>query len=273
VIVEMRWSEEARFEYEPTNPVTNKKPEFLVETADHLYLFEVKCPALIDHQWNRLLNEQHFPARTSASRSLLGDPDRPAGKQATLPRDNVVKDFLSSAQDKFRNFREGKATSAWLIFAWDAEMYEPIGSLNHPESGLLTANSFHKRSGSDEAVTFDAVDGVIILNHLNVLAAALQDRPPVRREDVFAFLEQSYSPNVWLPIRPGTAPGPEMEKAFDLAPAEAMGQIASDYSYIDAVIRLESPDQIALRMKARAQKARMFYGVSRLAFSSVGLIP
>lgn len=83
------------------------------------------------------------------------------GGKATLPRDNPVKDFLISADEKFRNFkREGNFYSV-LFIIWDDFIYEPISAFLAKPAGLFLEDSF-ARDGAGKALRFKNVDAVFL---------------------------------------------------------------------------------------------------------------
>ena len=168
------WPSGTSFEHEPTGRSSPKRPELCV-TAPGLELgIEVKTPAIFEH-WARRSNAPlQFPSR-SMPRNLV---ESVAGESsATLPRDNPVKDFLASAEEKFAPFVSENPDFIGLLFiCWDDYLYEPISSLSHERCGLLTENSFH-RGKDGSAVTFPSVAGVIVLRHLYQLIRACREEP------------------------------------------------------------------------------------------------
>lgn len=225
VLLVADWPNGTRFAFEPANPTTGSKPELAIDTARGLYLFEVKCPSMIDHQARRRANSSQLPVRSplGASPDMRGD--------VTLPRDHVFKEFLESAQSKFANFSK-KPTTALLIVLWNAHMYEAIAVLTHEQAGLLTAGSWHVRDG--QRVAFDAVDGVIVLNHHGILVAAAQERP-ARRQDPFLLGGEGQPPNVWCPNLGRADLEPFLANTFDAWPAEAAA-IAAEYAPMEFVM-------------------------------------
>ncbi|HYJ29718.1 MAG TPA: hypothetical protein VEW25_05190, partial [Allosphingosinicella sp.] len=138
----------------------------MIDTPARQWLYEVKCPAFIDYQDRRDANGRQLPVR-----GPLGDvPGLRDG--TTLPRDNVIKDFLASADRKFRDF-SNKPRTGLLVVLWDGYIFEITSALSHAEAGLLTAKSWHQHDGP--RVPFDALDGVIVLNHLEVIKVAAQE--------------------------------------------------------------------------------------------------
>jgi hypothetical protein len=225
VLFEAPWPAETRFSLEPLNPTTGARPEILVETPAQQWLFEVKCPAFIDYQERRAAQAQQLPVR-----GPLGSIPDIRGS-ATLPRDNVFKDFLESAEIKFTDFSE-KPRTGILVVLWDGYIYEATAALSHQEAGLLTAKSWHVRDGN--RVPFGAVDGVLILNHLEILKLGAQERP-FRREDAFTIGGEGQPPNVWCPNLDRGELDQFVAKLFDAWPLEAVSN-AADYSPKDYVM-------------------------------------
>ena len=90
LLCEAPWPEGTRIECEPQNRVTGARPEFAVRSPERTWLFEVKCPAFIKYQAGRRANPAQLPVR-----SFLRDLPMLQGTEVTLPRDNVLKDFLA----------------------------------------------------------------------------------------------------------------------------------------------------------------------------------
>lgn len=215
------WPEGSALAYEPVNPTTGRRPELSVELDDQVLLIEVKCPALIDHQHRRADAEYHLPARGVAGEFLqgLGDLNR-----LVLPRDNVVKDFLLSSEEKFRAFSQFKPTRGVLVIVWDQHLYEPISSLRHPESGLFTANSF-ARDLDGNRILFKSVEGVIVMDGLGQLGAAAQETEPADAHDPFA-IEPNGRPSAWCPNQPDAVLHARVAEALVTQPIEDLEHFA-----------------------------------------------
>lgn len=209
------WPESTVLKYEPVNPTTGRRPELAIELGDQVLLIEVKCPALIKHQNQRADAKFHLPARGVAGDLFREHRER---DQLVLPRDNVVKDFLVSSQDKFRGFSRVKSTSGVLVIVWDQHLYEPISSLRHPESGLFTANSFARDPGGDR-LSFDAVGGAIVMEGLCRLGAAAQETGLIDATDTFA-IDRLGMPAAWCPNLPDAVLHPLIADALVAQPIE-----------------------------------------------------
>jgi hypothetical protein len=173
-----------------------KRPEAKVETAEAVFLFEVKAPSLLAHQRARSANPIQFPGRTfeEGMRTTIAGDHKP-----TLPRDNPVKDFLISAEEKFAPFHSGKVVFGILAIVWDDFIYEPITTLVHADSkGLLTPATFVKNADGSPR-SFQHVDAVILMRHLQYFqqaaAEALTDR-----KHAFDFGHDDDLPNVLVPV-------------------------------------------------------------------------
>lgn len=169
------WPGDVQFAVEPTVEGSKKNPEITVLHEGVLYGIEVKAPALLAHIEARNKNATQVPARAFPPEmlQLLKNPD----EEMTLPRDNPVKDFLLSADAKFAAFKQ-KADKfiGILVIVWDDHVYEPISSLLHESSGLLTPKSFHVDS-TGIPVRYVSVDGVFLIRHLHQLVRAAGDQP------------------------------------------------------------------------------------------------
>jgi len=168
------WPEGTSFEAEPAAEGTRKNPEVAIHTSEFTLGVEVKAPALFRHQEQRTNNAIQLSARAvpkSMHASLPG-----IEKGITLPRDNPVKDFLASADQKFHGFNHQETFCGILVIVWDDFIYEPISALCHADCGLFTERSFAK-DHQGTPLKFSAVDGVVIIRHLHQLVRACRDEP------------------------------------------------------------------------------------------------
>ncbi len=157
------WSDEQKFIYEPTSGNSKKNPELLVSTPDYNIGIEVKAPKKKEHELKRAACEVQLPARTE----LINIVDK---KTALLPRDNPIKDFLISANEKFREFKKTHNNFIGvLVIVGDDFIYEPISALLSRASGLFTENSFAKDSQGQPKL-FENIDVVILTRHLTSIA-------------------------------------------------------------------------------------------------------
>lgn len=187
------WPSIPMFHSEPSGN-SGKKPELLVRSDSGRTLFEVKAPGLIDHARQRAENPLQIPGRSLTREhieSLAG------GRPLTLPRDNPLKDFLISANEKFADFDQEDGCNI-LIVIWDDHIYEPIAALVNERTGLLTANSFY-RDERDRPIEFPYIDAVIVLRHMNYFISGLAEHPLSDRENAFDFGGEEALPNVFFP--------------------------------------------------------------------------
>lgn len=255
----IEWPYGTVIEFEPINRSNGKRPEFSVRTPERLWLFEVKCPSFITHQENRSNNPHQLPIR-----GFLRDAPHMAGETVTLPRDNTIKDFLLSAQQKFSGFDEGDVTGI-VVVVWDLNMYEAISVLMHPQAGLLTENSWFKVD--NVKVSFPDVAGVIVLNRLEQLKQGSQER--IDHIDPFMLGGADALPNTWCPNIGVGDLDPVVAAGFDAFHFEGTA-IGAEYSVTDYVMWFESPSAMARRM-ARERRRRhsistLLGGVSSLAW-------
>lgn len=166
---------DARFLDEPTIGGSKKNPEITIETENYILGIEVKSPMLREHEEQRSTNPVQLPGRLEIAADLISDA---GGKEyVTLPRDNPVKDFLISANDKFEQFQE-KVENFYgiLVIVWDDYIYEPITSLVAQHSGLLTENSF-ARDEDGSPLKFLNINSIIVIRHLHQIRRAAGDQP------------------------------------------------------------------------------------------------
>lgn len=252
-LFEANWPDGTRFALEPTNPVTGAKPEILIDTPAHQWLFEVKCPAFIDYQDRRDANARQLPVR-----GPLGDvPEMRVG--TTLPRDNVLKDFLESADRKFRDF-SNKSRTGLLVVLWDGYIFEITSALSHVEAGLLTDKSWYRRDGT--RVAFESVEGVIVLNHLEVIKVAAQEKWKARQDNPFCIEPVGQPPNVWCPNLDRNALDPDLARIFNAHPLDEI-RFAADYAPKDFVMWID-PAAVAREHRRAQRKRRLLGGTTTL---------
>jgi hypothetical protein len=172
-VVSFDWPLGATFRSEPTAQGSKKNPEITVHHGKDVYGIEVKAPALLAHVRNRSSNTTQLPARVFSAGSVASIQG--ADKKLTLPRDNPVKDFVVSANEKFRSFKQQNPQFVGvLVIVWDDFIYEPISSLLHKASGLLTPQTFYKDE-MGTPITFPHIDGIFVIRHLHQLIHATRD--------------------------------------------------------------------------------------------------
>jgi hypothetical protein len=172
-LVTASWPWEPQFEDEPAAEGSAKNPEVVIRGPNVEIGVEVKAPALLEYSRIRGARPVQAGGRVFPPKSLegvAGGPDK-----LTLPRDNPVKDFLASADEKFASFRASNPEfRGALVIVWDDFIYEPVTALTHPSSGLFTPNSFAK-DAAGAPLRFENVDGVIVISHLQWLKIAMAE--------------------------------------------------------------------------------------------------
>lgn len=255
----IEWPAETTIQFEPENKSNGKRPEFSVTTPERTWLFEVKCPSFIAHQNNRATNAHQLPIR-----GFMRNSPHIEGETVTLPRDNTLKDFLKSAQEKFQGFGDDNTTGI-LVVVWDMSMYEAIGALSHPEAGLLTDKTWLKIN--DVPVTFPDVSGVIVINRLEQLKLGTQEN--LNYIDPFELGGPDALPNTWCPNKGVGDLDALIAKGFDAFHFEGTA-IGAEYSMMDYVMWFESPSSIA-RREARRRRRRQFIRELNCSSSYLGL--
>lgn len=193
---------------------TNLCVDFVGEGAVGTFGVEVKAPAKC----------QLAPTREAHLQMVARLPD---GSElahaigATLPRDNAVKDFLISANNKFARFKACNPDfKGMLIIVWDDFVHEPMSFLHGPQ-GLLTKNSFY-RDGYDNPVAFDHIGAVIVLRHLSYFSTALAtDDAYAAYPELFHVGAWEGLPNIVFPLGPKHQDAPAIAAArscFDAVP-------------------------------------------------------
>lgn len=165
---------DAKFSDEPTVGNSKKNPEVTIQTDSFTLGVEVKSPRLREHVDKRNSNPVQIPGRMEFITDLI---EQAGGKEnVTLPRDNPVKDFLISADEKFAEFKKHITPFySVLVIVWDDYIYEPITSLVAEHSGLLTDNSFAKDEDG-KSLLFNNIDAVITIRQLHQFQRAAGGR-------------------------------------------------------------------------------------------------
>lgn len=181
--------------HEP-GPSGKKNPECEALVVGTWCAIEVKAPKLIEYGRLRSTNPWQVTARIPREITK--------GLQLTQPRDNPVKDFLSSADAKFTVYEGHRANALRLLFiVWDDFCNEPITALLSPVSGLLTEQSFH-RTASDQAVTYPHVDGIAVIRHQHQLFRATRCEPLIDGVvDAMRYRHDGFPPKAFIQV-PGS---------------------------------------------------------------------
>jgi len=192
-VLGLAWPENTAFFLEPSGR-TGKRPELMVATPDHRFLFEVKSPSLLDHQEKRASNGIQIPHRGLVPLEQIDA--LVSAQSATLPRDNPVKDFLVSCEKKFSDFPIVPGANISVI-VWDDYIYEPISSLIGIRGGLLTLDTWNIDSSGDP-ITYPSVDGVVLIRHMTYFQRALAGNDLIDRYGIFDFGSDAAMPNVFI---------------------------------------------------------------------------
>ena len=201
-----------QFRHEPSLG-EQKNPEFEVRINSNWLAIEVKTPRLIQH--GRLRASHNFQLNARLPREAL------ANEEKTLPRDNPVKDFLVSAEEKFISYEQVRADAyRVLVIIWDDFSNEPISALKASGSGLLTANSFY-RDGDGNPVVFSHIDGVLIVRHQHQLIRATRCEPLVDGvASAFAYQHNDFPPKAYIKCPEGKDLPTDLMRALNATPIE-----------------------------------------------------
>ena len=168
---------EPKFEIDPTIGDSKKNPEIGIKLTDKEILVEVKCREYIRHHNNRGNAAIEIPSRQDGVLDLANSIKKDS-ESLVLPRDNAIKDFLVSADEKFASFKENNPNAITiLVIIWDDFIYEPISALLNDASGLLTENSFYKNG--DVAHQFNNIEAVLVVRQSHNISRATRGELPV----------------------------------------------------------------------------------------------
>ncbi len=211
-----RAGNKVHFSHEPSTK-GGKNPELEVRIGGQWCAVEVKAPRLIEHGRLRATNPYQVGVRL---------PDKPFDSlKPTPPRDNPVKDFLMSAEEKFAAY-ESVRSGAFriLVIVWDDFCNEPIAALKSPDSGLLTDKSFNK-DPNDSPVRYPHVDGIIVIRHQHQIIRATRCEPLIDGvSDPLVYQHEGFPPKAFIEV-PGsrTVPGSIFDALNATPLAECMG--------------------------------------------------
>lgn len=174
-IITMKSNDEIHYEYEPTKGKSKKNPELTLKTSEYEVGIEVKCPKILSYKQARQQSFQ-LPSRNDLMINLDFIKTAKEANRLTFPKDNVIKDFLYSANDKFKEFKAAnKEFVGVLVIVWDEFVYEPISALLNDFSGIFTDNSYIINDGVIER--FINIDYVIITSHIDQIFRVAGDKP------------------------------------------------------------------------------------------------
>jgi hypothetical protein len=201
-----------QFTHEPSLG-RQKNPEFEVCVGGQWCAVEVKNPRLIQHGRMRAREDWQVGVRLPL--------DRMPFENATLPRDNPVKDFLVSAEEKFADYENYRTESIRILaILWDDFCNEPIAALTSPVSGLLTTESFH-RNEQGNAVRYPHIDGIVIIRHQHQLMRSTRCEPLVNGlTSAFQYHHDGFPPKIFIRGHGGRVPSPELMRALNARPVE-----------------------------------------------------
>lgn len=230
----MTWPAGTRLEIEGSAPGSPRHVDGLATLPDRSKIgFEVKAPAYLDHADKRARGGLQWPAR--GPDGAVAAVRRPEDN-IVLPRDNTIRDFLRSANEKYAAFKAAGPTTAILVIVWDDFIYEAISPLVHERVGLLTPNSYARDGDGPEP--FPNLDAVVLLRHLSYFTHASAEHDlPDRREHCMHLGGDGALPNVIVPV-PNGRPVPDfVATAFNALPLdhEALATVA-DYHANDLVL-------------------------------------
>lgn len=242
-VVHASWPPSTSLADEPVAPGSARNPELVVSTPQARLGVEVKAPALLEHQRRRSVRRLQAGGRLFEPEQLIemaGDKD-----ELILSRDNPVKDFLISAEAKFLSFRQVDPDFyGLLVIVWDDFIQEPITSLIHPASGLLTANSF-ARDEQGSPLTFPSIDGILLVPHLQYFKLALaeegRERPFEIGRDIFKWDIDPGRPAAYLATPDGRPIPEDIGSSLNLRPLTELA--GAEYQPSDLVLWMNQPTE------------------------------
>lgn len=215
-----------RYVHEPTAEGSDKNPELGMYSNIHEMFVEVKCREYINHHNKRSDKEIQLPARMEIFKN--DNKHSSIKDNVLLPKDNPIKDYLISADEKFKNFKKLNPDSICvLVIVWDDFIYEPITSLINQHSGLLTENSFFKKEDGSPVI-FNNIDAIVIVRHSHHIVRATRDEPltdEIRHPLDWAY-KMNLLPKALIPISEKDEDIKFLIKLFDAIPIAELQHIA-----------------------------------------------
>lgn len=192
-VVKMPWPDGTCFEIEACVKGERKRVDLVTTLpGGQKYGFEVKAPKYTIHARLRDTRQFQFPVRHG---EVLSGIQTKNPNRILLPRDNTLRSFLRSADQKFEAFKAHREFCGVLVIVWDDWIYEAIGPLLNDWNGLLTPETYSVINGAPEV--FNNVDAVMILRHLTYFAEAAAERElPDGRLDAMHIGRVGANPNI-----------------------------------------------------------------------------
>lgn len=220
----------------------DKNPEFEFCIHGTWCAIEVKVPSLVDFA---IIRQRTGIQLVSRMPEPWGKP--PFSKIVTLPRDNPVKDFLVSAEQKFVTYAK-RRPEAWrlLTIVWDDFCNEPISALQNPMAGLFTEHSFFHEKGAP--IRFQHIDGVIICRYHHQLVRATRNEPLVDGVKIpLHYYHPGFPYKAFIQNPHGRAVPSSIISALNAEVAADLALVAAEYNPIDWVLWIPSAKSIKSR--------------------------
>ena len=155
--------------------------------------------------------------------------------EKVLPRDNPVKDFLISANEKFKVYSKMRPEAYRILtVVWDDFCNEPIAALLNPNSGLLTPYSFFK-GANGSPVQFPFVDAILICRYQHQIIRATREEPLIDGEGMPLVYHHEGFPPKALVQNPAGRPAPD-ELLGPLNAVRLEDCLGAEYSPTDLVM-------------------------------------
>jgi hypothetical protein len=165
-VVQMPWPKETTFEIEAGVRGRLKKVDLVARLPDgKKFGFEIKAPKYTP-QMRQRSGKQYQGTAFQEFKTENAALDNSS-------RDNALRSFLRSANEKFDAFATEDDFCGILVIVWHDWIYEAIGPLFNAQRGLLTPATYSVVKGAPEV--FKNIDTVLILRHLSCLAAAASE--------------------------------------------------------------------------------------------------
>jgi len=213
-VIRMPWPLGTTFEIEAGVRGMRKRIDLIATLPNgQKYGFEVKAPKYTAHAHQRNDKKFQFPPQ---DRPSFDDSQTKDLVSAIPARDNTLRSFLRSADEKFGVLKNRSEFRGILVIVWDDWIEEAIHPLLNARNGLLTPTTYSEKDGVLEV--FHNVDTVLILKHLTNFVEAAADNGQMGSElDPMSISNSDAHPNIVLQL--SNAELPEfINTGFNAAP-------------------------------------------------------
>ncbi len=229
----------SQYIHEPTTGESKKNPELGIILPDKNIYIEVKCREFISHHNKRSESSIEIPYRRDGVKEIAESMIE-VGESIVYPRDNTIKDFLISADEKFASFKKEDSDSITVIvIVWDDFIYEPISSLLNEFSGLLTEQSFYTKDGIP--IKFKNIDSILLVRQIHHIVRATRDEIPLDclLHPLDWGIKGNVMPKAYIPVNSSPSIDDYLCEILQAHKINDLQQVFVDYMPQDLILRIQ----------------------------------